>query len=194
MRCPGLSPAHERECFRVIGRSQVQNLNWTPVLRRSSFVGMRGYGQFCPIAKAAEILAERWTFLVLRELILGSTRFNDLRRGVPLMSSSLLSQRLKFLEHEGVIERLAAGSGQGFEYRLTVAGGGARAPDHAARRVGRALGAQPADRRGSRRWVPDVGHAPYGAARALRGAARGGRLRVLRSTPEQASLVADQRG
>jgi len=63
---------------------------------------MKGYGQFCPIAKASEILAERWTFLVLRELILGSSRFNDLRRGVPLMSSSLLSQRLKFQEREGV--------------------------------------------------------------------------------------------
>jgi DNA-binding HxlR family transcriptional regulator len=83
---------------------------------------MKGYGQFCPIAKAAEILAERWTFLVLRELILGSTRFNDLRRGVPLMSSSLLSQRLKYLEREGVIERHPARAGQGFEYRLSEAG------------------------------------------------------------------------
>ena len=57
-------------------------------------VPMSSYGQFCPIAQAAQILAERWTPLVLRELICGSTRFNDLRRGVPLMSSSLLSQRL----------------------------------------------------------------------------------------------------
>jgi DNA-binding HxlR family transcriptional regulator len=83
---------------------------------------MSGYGQFCPIAKAAQILAERWTPLVLRELICGSTRFNDLRRGVPLMSSSLLSQRLKFLEQEGVIERRQAPSGRGFEYHLTDAG------------------------------------------------------------------------
>jgi len=83
---------------------------------------MKGYGQFCPVAKAAEILAERWTPLVLRELTCGSTRFNDLRRGVPLMSSSLLSQRLKFLEQEGVIERRAAGPGRGFEYHLTDAG------------------------------------------------------------------------
>jgi DNA-binding HxlR family transcriptional regulator len=82
---------------------------------------MSGYGQFCPIAKAAQILAERWTPLVLRELICGSTRFNDLRRGVPLMSSSLLSQRLKFLEQEGVIERRQA-AGRGFEYHLTDAG------------------------------------------------------------------------
>jgi DNA-binding HxlR family transcriptional regulator len=83
---------------------------------------MKGYGQFCPVAKAAEVLAERWTPLVLRELTCGSTRFNDLRRGVPLMSSSLLSQRLKFLEQEGVIERRRAGSGRGSEYRLTDAG------------------------------------------------------------------------
>lgn len=83
---------------------------------------MKGYGQFCPVAKAAEILAERWTPLVLRELTCGSTHFNDLRRGVPLMSPSLLSQRLKFLEQEGVIERRRARSGQGFEYLLTDAG------------------------------------------------------------------------
>lgn len=83
---------------------------------------MSGYGQFCPIAKAAQILAERWTPLVLRELICGSTRFNDLRRGVPLMSSSLLAQRLRFLEREGVIERRPARSGRGFAYHLTDAG------------------------------------------------------------------------
>jgi DNA-binding HxlR family transcriptional regulator len=83
---------------------------------------MKGYGQFCPVAKAAEVLAERWTPLVLRELTCGSTRFNDLRRGVPLMSSSLLSQRLKFLEQEGVIERRRAPSGRGYEYHLTDAG------------------------------------------------------------------------
>jgi DNA-binding HxlR family transcriptional regulator len=58
----------------------------------------RGYGQFCPAAVAAEALAERWTPLVIRELLLGSTRFNDLRRGVPCMSSSLLARRLRELE------------------------------------------------------------------------------------------------
>jgi DNA-binding HxlR family transcriptional regulator len=83
---------------------------------------MTGYGQFCPIAKAAQVLAERWTPLVLRELICGSTRFNELRRGVPLMSSSLLAQRLRFLEQEGVVERRPAASGRGFEYHLTGAG------------------------------------------------------------------------
>lgn len=56
------------------------------------------YGQFCPVAMAAEIVCNRWTVLVLRELLCGTTRFNDLRRGVPRMSPSLLSKRLKELE------------------------------------------------------------------------------------------------
>jgi DNA-binding HxlR family transcriptional regulator len=81
---------------------------------------MRGYGQFCPVAKAAEVFAERWTPLVLRELLCGSTRFNDLHRGVPLMSRTLLSQRLKQLEELGVVKRKVAT--QGSEYRLTDAG------------------------------------------------------------------------
>lgn len=66
---------------------------------------MKGYGQFCPVAKASEIIGERWTPLVLRELLCGSRHFNDLRRGVPLMSPSLLSQRLKALEKARIIER-----------------------------------------------------------------------------------------
>ena len=63
---------------------------------------MKGYGQFCPVAKAAEVFAERWTPLVLRELVCGSRRFSDLHRGVPLMSPTLLSKRLKELEEVGV--------------------------------------------------------------------------------------------
>lgn len=81
----------------------------------------RGYGQFCPIALAAEILAERWTPLVVRELLCGSVRFNDLQRGVPRMSSALLAQRLKELQFAGVVER-RRGEGGGFEYHLTAAG------------------------------------------------------------------------
>ncbi len=61
------------------------------------------YGQFCPVAMAAEIFCSRWTPLVLRELLCGTTRFNDLRRGVPRMSPTLLSKRLKELEQAGVI-------------------------------------------------------------------------------------------
>jgi hypothetical protein len=70
---------------------------------------MKGYGQFCPIAKASEVLGERWTNLVIRELIAGSENFNDLRRGLPLISPSLLSARLKSLERAGVVRRTADG-------------------------------------------------------------------------------------
>jgi DNA-binding HxlR family transcriptional regulator len=66
---------------------------------------MPGYGQFCPVAKAMELLDERWTMLVVRELLLGSRHFNDLRRGVPKMSPALLSKRLKSLTRAGVVER-----------------------------------------------------------------------------------------
>jgi DNA-binding HxlR family transcriptional regulator len=81
---------------------------------------MRGYGQFCPIAKASEVLGERWTHLVIRELGVGSETFNDLRKGVPLMSPSLLSTRLKSLEKAGVIQRDQVKSH--VRYRLTKAG------------------------------------------------------------------------
>ena len=81
------------------------------------------YKQFCPVAMAAEILCTRWTVVLLRELIAGSTRFNDLRRGVPRMSPALLSQRLKELESAGVIRRAASPTEPGvFEYQLTTAG------------------------------------------------------------------------
>jgi len=83
---------------------------------------MQGYGQFCPIAITAEVLARRWTPLVLRALCLGATRFNDIQDGVPRMSPALLSKRLKELEHAGVLVRDASASGKGAEYRLTEAG------------------------------------------------------------------------
>jgi DNA-binding HxlR family transcriptional regulator len=80
-----------------------------------------GYGQFCPVAMASEILCSRWTMLVVREMLCGSTRFNDLRRGVPRMSPTLLSTRLKDLEEAGVV-RTAPGPAGVIEYRLTEAG------------------------------------------------------------------------
>ena len=83
---------------------------------------MKGYGQFCPVALALEVLAERWTLLVVRELLSGSHRFNDLMRGVPLMSRTMLSQRLKTLETAGVIRRQARSGGGGHDYYLTEAG------------------------------------------------------------------------
>lgn len=82
-----------------------------------------GYSQFCPVAMAAEILCTRWTMLVIRELVAGSTRFNDLRRGVPKMSRTLLSQRLKELEQQGIVARHVMSHESGTrEYRLTPAG------------------------------------------------------------------------
>jgi DNA-binding HxlR family transcriptional regulator len=82
-----------------------------------------GYKQFCPLAMASEMLCTRCTMVLLRELVAGTTRFNDLRRGVPKMSPTLLSQRLKELEAAGVLERRAAASEKGvFEYHLTEAG------------------------------------------------------------------------
>ncbi|HJU75708.1 MAG TPA: winged helix-turn-helix transcriptional regulator [Gemmatimonadaceae bacterium] len=83
---------------------------------------MKGYGQFCPVAKAAEIFAERWTPLVLRELVCGSRLFSDLHRGVPLMSRTLLAQRLRQLENAGIVQSTAKASGRGREYFLTPAG------------------------------------------------------------------------
>lgn len=80
------------------------------------------YGQFCPVAQAAEVLTERWTLLVLRELLMGSTRFNELQRGVPRMSSSLLSKRLRELERSGLITREPLRGERGHAYRLTPAG------------------------------------------------------------------------
>jgi len=81
------------------------------------------YQQFCPVSMAAEILCTRWTIVLLRELIAGSTRFNDLRRGVPRMSPALLSQRLKDLEGAGILNREPSDDEPGvFEYRLTASG------------------------------------------------------------------------
>ncbi len=81
------------------------------------------YRQFCPVAMEAEILCTRWTIVLLRELVAGSTRFNELRRGVPRMSPALLSQRLKDLEVAGIVARATSAAGPGvFEYQLTAAG------------------------------------------------------------------------
>jgi DNA-binding HxlR family transcriptional regulator len=80
------------------------------------------YGRFCPVALASEVLADRWTPLILRELVLGNTRFNDIARGLPGISRSLLVQRLRHLERKGVVETWPSPSGKGHEYHLTAAG------------------------------------------------------------------------
>lgn len=81
-----------------------------------------GFGQFCPIAVACEIFAERWTPMILRELLAGSEHFNEIHRGVPLMSRALLSRRLRDLAVAGVITRETPAGRRGSIYRLTPAG------------------------------------------------------------------------
>ena len=74
------------------------------------------YGQFCPIAKATEILGEKWTFLIVRELLMGARRFNELQRGLGLISPALLTSRLKSLEGHGLLVRRQINGQKGFEY------------------------------------------------------------------------------
>jgi len=100
---------------------------------------MDGYGQFCPVALAAETFARRWTPLIVRELLCGSTRFNDLRRGIPNISASVLSRRLDELVIAGIVER--RGDEDGMRYVLTAAGQELRAPIEALGTWGR-------------RWLP----------------------------------------
>ncbi len=102
------------------------------------------YRQFCPVAKAMELLDERWTLLVVRELLVGSEHFNELRRGVPRMSPTLLSKRLQQLARAGVVERVADGAD--VRYRLTEAG-------RELRPVVEALGAW------GTRWIGELGEA-----------------------------------
>ena len=101
-----------------------------------------GYGQFCPVAKAMELLDERWTMLVIRELTMGSRHFNDLRRGVPRMSPTLLSKRLATLVRAGVISR--RNEDGRVSYDLTVAG---RELESIVQAVGR----------WGIRWIPELG-------------------------------------
>ncbi len=83
---------------------------------------MKGHGQFCPVAVASEVFAHRWTPLILRELFAGSTHFNELKRGLPLISKTTLAQRLRALEAAGVLT-CANAPGQSYqEYHLTAAG------------------------------------------------------------------------
>jgi len=85
-------------------------------------VRMKGYGQFCPVAKTAEVFAERWTPLIIRELCCGPAQFNDLKRRLPLISKTLLTQRLRELEASGIISIADKERGRGHIYSLTEAG------------------------------------------------------------------------
>lgn len=81
---------------------------------------MKSYNQFCPLAQATQLLCERWTLIIVRELVAGSTRFTELQKGAPQISPTLLSSRLKQLQKAGVVE--AIGNKGAFSYRLTAAG------------------------------------------------------------------------
>src|SRR3954471_24081215 len=83
---------------------------------------MYRYGQYCPVARAAEILADRWTVLIVRELLANVSHFNELERGLPHMSRTLLAGRLRRLQQAGVLERRGGSRGKQTEYRLTSAG------------------------------------------------------------------------
>lgn len=83
---------------------------------------MQEYGQYCPVAKAAEVLGDRWTLLILRDMHTGALHFNDLHRGLPGISRSVLTQRLRQLESDELIERLSDGRGRTMSYELTAAG------------------------------------------------------------------------
>jgi DNA-binding HxlR family transcriptional regulator len=149
---------------------------------------MRRYGQFCPVAKGAEVFAERWTPLVLRELLCGSTHFNDLHRGVPLMSRTLLSQRLKQLEEIGIVERKNGPKGP--EHHLTQAGKDfapivARLGEWGQRWYRSKI--QP---RRTRRDPAGVGHAPHRQAGRVSARPHLGPIRFFRSAGLEANLVA----
>src|SRR4051794_39480599 len=113
LRTGGSSPRSE------LARSQI----WTshrPLVRDDR--RMSDYNRYCPISMGSDVIADRWTPLIVRELVLGNTRFNDIARGLPGISRSLLVRRLNHLERTGVIERWPSPSGKGSEYLLTSAG------------------------------------------------------------------------
>jgi len=83
---------------------------------------MRSYGQYCPVAKASEVLGDRWTLLIVSELIAGANRFNDIARGLPRISRPLLAQRLRGLERAGVVEKRTGPNARSSSYHLTAAG------------------------------------------------------------------------
>ena len=80
------------------------------------------YGQFCPVSKAMEIIGEKWTLLILREMLLGTCRFSDFQRALARISPTLLSRRLKHLEEKGLVIRRRISGQDGYEYRMTAMG------------------------------------------------------------------------
>jgi DNA-binding HxlR family transcriptional regulator len=100
----------------------VQRLDYFGVWMACYDAQMHLYGQYCPVARAAEILADRWTVLIIRELLADINQFNELERGLPHVSRTLLTERLRRLEQTGILVRRVAPRGKPTEYRLTQAG------------------------------------------------------------------------
>jgi DNA-binding HxlR family transcriptional regulator len=81
------------------------------------------YGQYCPVARALEIVGDRWSLLIIRDMLLGTKNFNDLERGLPGISRGLLSKRFKLLQSAGIIEKhLNPSNKKSTEYHLTESG------------------------------------------------------------------------
>jgi DNA-binding HxlR family transcriptional regulator len=91
-------------------------------VRRPTLFPVRTYGQFCPIARASELLTERWTLIIVRNLLTGCRTFTEVRQGAPGISTALLAQRLDSLVRHGVVEAKPAPSGRGWTYSLTEKG------------------------------------------------------------------------
>ena len=139
---------------------------------------MQKYNQYCPVARASEILADRWTPLIVRELILGSHRFNEIERGLPGISRSLLASRLRDLEHAGVIERLPGAQPNVTEYHLSDAGRELKPVVEALGALGCSLGVRRAEAGGAGRRVAGLEDSPADRSRAAAGQADGGRVRL----------------
>jgi DNA-binding HxlR family transcriptional regulator len=101
---------------------EVKNPDFTCDRRRHHTDFVRTYGQYCPIARGAEIFAERWTPLIIRNLYLGCGTFGEILEGAPGLSRTMLSQRLKQLENLGVVQSAPKRGGRGHHYELTSAG------------------------------------------------------------------------
>src|SRR5262249_61000587 len=144
---------------------------------------MKGYGSYCPIAKAAEILTERWTLLLIRDLLLGARHFNDFRVSIPLIPPATLSKRLKSLQDAGVIERVGSSDRGSWEYRLTDSGMGLKPFLDFAGEWGQRWVRQPADAARAASEYANVGHPPVHQNRTSCEAASCDLLRISGTPP-----------